>query len=265
MRKIGIDAGGTITKIAYEEEGRIHVKSYPNTEITMLMQWLQLTAPDTKLFITGGKSAEIEQNVNIHYTVVDEFQALVKGTRFLLETEKKWTNQPFILANIGTGTSILHVTPDSFERLFGSGIGGGTWMGLGKLIAGLDNFHDLVKLAAKGDHTKSDLLVRDIYTPNPPPINGDLTAANFGKAHKNSDADVSDHMAALTQMIGETILQFAGQAAVFNIIETIVFTGSTLNGNIKLKQVLSAFQHTLPYTPVFLERGAYAGAIGALL
>lgn len=265
LQKIGIDAGGTLTKIAYEERGHLHVRSYPNDQLEKLIQWLQLTASAAKIFVTGGKSAQIKQRTKMNSTEVEEFDALVKGTRFLLETEKQITNSHFILASIGTGTSIFHVTPDSYERLFGTGIGGGTWMGLGKLLSGKDNFHELTELAATGNHKKSDLLVRDIYAPNEPPIAGDLTAANFGKAHMNSEADTSDHLAALLQLIGETVLQFAGQAAITKQVKTIVFIGSTLEGNSKLKQVLSSFQDSIPYEPVFLERGAYAGAIGAML
>lgn len=32
MDRIGIDAGGTLIKIAYEEHGKLHVKTYPIQE-----------------------------------------------------------------------------------------------------------------------------------------------------------------------------------------------------------------------------------------
>jgi len=265
MKKIGIDAGGTLTKIAYEENGRIHVKTYPNEQLKELIQWLQMTAPNARLYVTGGKRKELETAPRLNITPTNEFETLVKGTRFLLEQEKEKTEQSFVLVSIGTGTSIFYVTPTSYERSLGSGVGGGTWMGLGKLVSGEDSFHQLVKRAKKGDHAKSDLLVRDIYAPNHPPIEGSLTAANFGKAHVNETADTSDHLAALIQLIGETVLQLAGQVAAAYQVETIVFTGSTLDGNAKLQHVLSSFQDRLSYKPIFLDRGAYAGAIGALL
>jgi len=265
MRRIGIDAGGTLTKIAYEERERIHVKSYATDQLQELLQWLQITAPGADLYVTGGKRQRLEELSNHHIVPMDEFKALNKGTQFLLEQEKKETEPFFILVSIGTGTSIFYITPTSHERLLGSGIGGGTWMGLGKLISGKDSFHEFVELAKEGNHKSSDLLVEDIYTPDESPIDGRLTAANFGKAHMNENATPCDHLAALSQLMGETVLQLASQAAAAKQVQTIVFIGSTLEGNAKLKQVLASFQDRLPYKPVFLNRGAYAGAIGTLL
>lgn len=263
VEEIGIDAGGSLTKIAYREQGKFHVKTYPNEDMDELIRWLQMVAPNGRIFLTGGKSAYLKHITG--GTVVDEFQALADGTRFLLHEEKRSFADNYLLVSIGTGTSFFHIKSNEYERVLGSGIGGGTWMGLGKLIAGNDKFNDLVQFAAEGNHEKSDLLVRDIYEPNEPPIPGELTAANFGKAHVNEQAKVSDQLAALTQLIGETILQFAGQVASSRKIEKIVFIGSTLDGNAPLKNVLNSFQEMIPYEPVFLNRGAYAGAIGTLM
>src|SRR5699024_6038614 len=187
--------------------------TYPNDNMRELIQWLQMISPNTQLHLTGGKSGYLKNIVKQAGTIVDEFTALTEGTRFLLHKEKAEVNDEFILVSVGTGTSIFHVTQDRFERLLGSGIGGGTLMGLGKLISGENTFQELVELANTGDHKKSDLLVRDIYAPNEPPLLGNLTAANFGKAHLNREADTPDHMAALVQFIGETLLLLAHQAA----------------------------------------------------
>ncbi|WP_010647990.1 pantothenate kinase [Oceanobacillus massiliensis] len=182
----------------------------------------------------------------------------------MLEENHKRSSD-YILVSIGTGSSIFHVTAADSERIAGSGIGGGTLMGLGSLIAGNKDFAALTQLASKGNHEHSDLLVKDIYAPNEPPVPGSLTAANFGKAHVNSSATVEDHLAALMQLIGETILSLAWQAAVSKQIRQIIFVGSTLTGNTPLKNVLGSFQETLLYEPLFPQKGAYAGAIGAML
>ncbi|MFC3041786.1 type II pantothenate kinase [Virgibacillus xinjiangensis] len=264
--RIGIDAGGTLTKVAYEEKERIHVKTYPNGQMERLLHWLQFTFPETRLVVTGGNSSLIKENSGHQVETVDEFTALTDGTRYLLTEEKLDAIKDFILVSIGTGTSIFRVTPDSYERLLGSGIGGGTWYGLSIRLTGERKFPELVKLAKDGDRSRNDLLVKDIYSGGEaPPISGELTAANFGKAHIMEDATPADHMASLTQFVGETLIMLAGQAAAAQEVETIVFTGSTLNGNIPLKNVLSGFQDMLPYDPVFLDRGGHAGAIGCLL
>lgn len=265
MNRIGIDAGGSLVKIAYEENRNLHTKTYPIEEISACLDWLQMLAPDAKLMLTGGKSAHVQSKLQQKHQHVDEFQATVVGTRYLLTKERKHAPDQFIQVHIGTGTSIFHVMPDSFERLLGSGIGGGTLMGLGKLISGENNFNQLLKLAAQGQSQNSDLLIRDIYAPSPSPLTGSLTAANFGKAHLNEDASTADHIASLIRMIGETLILLASQATTAHQLKSMVFTGSTLNGNQPLKTCIKTFQELVDFNPLFLDKGAYVGAIGALL
>lgn len=263
--KIGIDAGGSLLKIAYEEKGKFHVKTYGNDESKNLIQWLTMLNPDATLYITGGKSTSIKEQVMQKCVYIEEFDAVTKGARFLVKRENPSFQDDFILVSLGTGTSIFHVKEEESHRLLGSGIGGGTLMGLGSLLTGRGNYQHLINLAEKGASQKSDLLVRDIYAPNEPPIPGELTAANFGKAHFNMQARVEDHVAALIRLIGETVISLASQAAKITGVEKIVFVGSTLNGNKPLKDVLSGFQSMMQYEPIFLEKGSYAGAIGTLI
>ncbi|WP_197046627.1 type II pantothenate kinase [Oceanobacillus salinisoli] len=263
--KIGIDAGGSLIKIAYEEKGKFHFKAYGNHEMEKLLHWLQMIKPNAKLYLTGGKSGPIKKSVNQHAEIVKEFEAVTKGTRFLLQENSPHFDEDFILVSIGTGTSVFHVTSENSSRVLGSGIGGGTLMGLGSLITGRNDYNHLIELAKKGSNQNSDLLVKDIYAPDEPPIPGDLTAANFGKAHWNEKARVEDHVSALIQLLGETIISLAAQAAAAANAKKIVFVGSTLNGNTPLKEVLSGFQSMMSYEPIFLEKGPYAGAIGTLL
>ncbi|WP_158234635.1 type II pantothenate kinase [Lentibacillus sediminis] len=265
MRKIGIDAGGTLTKVAYQENGHMHVKTFSNQKQEEILQWLQLFTPDARFCLTGGRSASLQGNLQQKIVQIDEFQAIAEGTKHLLHEEKATYPDEFILVSIGTGTSIFHVNSERSDRLFGSGIGGGTWMGLGILLTGKDDFRKLVRLAGEGDSAKGDLLVKDIYQAQEAPLLGELTAANFGKAADNREVTSADSMASLARMIGETIMLLASQAAAKQQVEKIVFAGSTLDGNRPLRDVLNGFREMLPYEPIFLEKGAYAGAIGALL
>ncbi|MGY0693736.1 type II pantothenate kinase [Virgibacillus sp. FSP13] len=265
MNAIGVDAGGSLVKISYEEKGKLHTKTYPIEEITTCLNWLQMLFPDATLELTGGKSAYLQSIAKQRTQLVDEFQATVVGTRYLLATEEQKASDHFIQVHIGTGTSIFHVTPDSYERLLGTGIGGGTFMGLGKLISGKDTFNQLIELAAQGNSQHSDLLIKDIYAPSPSPLLGDLTASNFGKANLNESATTADHVASLVRMIGETLVLLATHAATMHQLKTIVFTGSMLNGNRPLKELIASFQDIMDFNSIFLEKGAYVGAIGALL
>ncbi|WP_284139342.1 type II pantothenate kinase [Virgibacillus sp. LDC-1] len=259
---VGIDAGGTLVKVAYQLDNKLYLKTFATTELHKLYKWLETNAPDAKLVVTGGRSMEIKAQITHAASIADEFLATVTGTRYLLQ--QKRSEEAFILVNVGTGTSIFSVTADHYERLFGSGIGGGLWIGLGSLLTEKADFKSLVSLASNGDQQKTDLLVKDIYRQGEAPLNGNLTAANFGKAHLNMEGTKADRMAALAQLIGETLIVFSYQAAVSKGVSSIVFVGSTIHENAPLKNVLAQFKGMLDYEPIFLEKGTHAGAIGAL-
>ena len=71
---------------------------------------------------------------------------------------------PYIIVNIGSGVSIMLVKSDKeFERIGGTSVGGGTFLGLCALLAGTSSFEEAISLAEKGNSDKVDKLVRDIY------------------------------------------------------------------------------------------------------
>ena len=74
------------------------------------------------------------------------------ATAYPIGTAHDFTSEDVLLVNIGTGTSILHISKDAYRRVGGTPQGGGTFTGLGKLLAGADkSFADLLKLAEAGD------------------------------------------------------------------------------------------------------------------
>jgi pantothenate kinase len=80
---------------------------------------------------------------------------------FPIEKDKIY---PYLLVNVGSGVSILKVdSAESYQRIDGTSLGGGTFWGLCNLLTGADNFDEMLELSAKGDSTKVDLLVGDIY------------------------------------------------------------------------------------------------------
>lgn len=91
---------------------------------------------------------------------------------------------PFIVANVGSGVSIVLVeSPDRWRRVSGTPIGGGTFFGLVNLITGLTSFSEMLAAAATGDHTAVNLTVGDIYGDSEGVygLRPDHIAANFGK------------------------------------------------------------------------------------
>ncbi|WP_010096899.1 type II pantothenate kinase [Ornithinibacillus scapharcae] len=262
--KIGIDAGGSLVKVAYQEKENLHIKTFSNQDLEEVVKWLTFLSPEAMLSITGGKASILQSNWCHNSVIVNEFEAVVSGTRYLLQ-ENNVLDEEFILVNIGTGTSIFHVTSDTYERVLGSGIGGGTLMGLGYLITHRTDFQTFTSMANSGDKRNSDLLVRDIYYPEEPPIYGDLTASNLGKVHLNKEASSNDYLSSVMQLIGETIILLARQVVSTKKVSKIVFIGGTVEHNKPLQDVFLSFREMMSYEPIFLNKGTHAGAIGALI
>lgn len=95
---------------------------------------------------------------------------------------------PHIAVNVGSGVSVLQVNSiNDVKRVTGTLMGGGTLIGLSKLLINVDNYNDIMKLAEKGDNRNLDLLVKDIYGSKNTATLGleqDVIASSFGKIHQ---------------------------------------------------------------------------------
>lgn len=94
---------------------------------------------------------------------------------------------PYLLVNIGSGVSFLKVSgPREYERVGGTSLGGGTLWGLLSLLTGARSFDEMLSMASRGDNTKVDMLVGDIYGTDYGKIGLKSTtiASSFGKVFR---------------------------------------------------------------------------------
>ncbi|QWU45579.1 type II pantothenate kinase [Bacillus sp. NP247] len=265
---VGIDAGGTLTKIAYfNEMNRLVFEKFYSYEQERIKEWLHNNNSITQLCITGGKAKQLEQLLSGSYEIVElnEFEATLAGVRYILKEEKLAINN-FVLTNIGTGTSIHYVHDKQYVRAGGTGVGGGTIMGLSKLLTNIDHFEDVIPLTKIGSRKSLDITVGDIYGGILSPIDNNLTASNFGKATiTDSNYSSSDILATVQGLVGEVITALSLQFAEAKNIDHIIYIGSTLCNNVHLQNIISSYTEYQNKIPVFLQDGGYSGAIGALL
>jgi type II pantothenate kinase len=264
-KRVGIDAGGTLIKIVIEEQGKLTYKKYPIEKLDEAVGWLAILSQQAKVNVTGGKAEYIRERYFPHARVVPEFKASCEGAKFLIKKSRLKIAPKFLLVNIGTGTSWYLIEAEKTERILGSGIGGGTFMGLGTLLSSKNEYAQLVEQAKKGDRANIDLLVKDIYHPGEPPIEGTLTASTFAKAAETTAHSESDRIAAIVNMIAETIVLLSNQTARLHQTQEIVYIGSTLIENSTLQLILERFSQMVGLTPYFLQDGEYSGAIGSLI
>ncbi|SEN24328.1 pantothenate kinase [Mesobacillus persicus] len=263
-QRLGIDAGGSLIKIAFEQNGQFRLKKYPISELKEMANWLKMTAGNAEINLTGGRADYLKENYFQQARVVPEFKASCEGAIYLLNKDEIKLGAKYLLVNIGTGTSWYLIDGHKNERILGSGIGGGTFMGLGKLLVGSDDYQNLVDLIKEGDREKVDLLVKDIYH-SESPIGGDLTASNFAKATFTNEHTPADQLASTVNMMAETIVLLSKQTSVAHQLSEVVYIGSSLIGNQSLKDGLASYSTMVGLSPNFLQDGEYSGAIGALI
>lgn len=108
---------------------------------------------------TGGGAYKFEpdfkREVNMNLNKFDELDSLIRGVEFMVENSSSHQElfyyddpqlnaingnakefdatssiYPFMLVNIGSGVSILSVRgPDDYKRVYGTSLGGGTFLG----------------------------------------------------------------------------------------------------------------------------------------
>ena len=259
--RAGVDLGGSLIKIAYFSPEGLQVQLFPATSLGETIAYLQARNLH-HLVLTGGGSVRHRQAFDIFQVeTVDEFTANIAGANYLREAEGQ-AGFPYVLVSIGTGTSVYRVTEAGGQRIAGTAVGGGTLLGLGRLLTGEMRYVDIVAQAATGDRSLVDVLVRDIYGRDIPGLPGDITASNFGKSLSPRKEDLAR---ALLQMVGEVIATVACLAAQCHQIREVVYIGASLRENDILREVLDSSTRFLGKEPRFLRLGEFVGAVGALV
>ena len=147
---------------------------------------------------------------------------------------------PFLLCNIGTGVSIVRVNSvTEFKRVSGTALGGGTFLGLCRLLTQAKSFDDAMDLADVGDSNKVNMLVSDIYGGDLKKFGlpGDFTASFFAKnvmdssSHAREGLTDSDIAKSLCTMIAQNVTQIAHLNARLHGIKRVFFTGNFLRHN----------------------------------
>lgn len=264
--KIGIDAGGTLLKIVYLKNGERRFEKRSSSEIDILIDELNTHHTEDEIYLTGGKAEYMDEKLNCTYGMSVEFDATYRGLIKLMK-EQELSIGRFVYLNVGTGTSFHQADEDGQTRVGGSGVGGGTLMGLSKLLTDMDSYDEIIKLAEKGNRDEVDLQVHHIYAGRPTPIPGDLTASNFGNVLNGNIHNLSnaDKLQAVIGLISETVTAVGISLADGFDTKEIVFIGSTLLNNDVMREIIERYAGLKGANAHIIENGEYSGAIGAVL
>jgi type II pantothenate kinase len=255
----GIDLGATLTKLVLGAPPRERLRfESPAREsaLAALTSWEPL-----RIGATGGGASGLPAALaGRPIERWNEFEAWAVGAPLLAQAAGLTLPERYLLVSVGTGTSMLAVTPAGARRVGGSALGGGAFTGLGRLLVGAESFHRTAELAAAGDRRRVDLLVGDIYRQEGSPLAADLNAASFGKLASTAPEDLAH---ALVGLVGENLALIALALARAEDLPAIVYCGSTLEGNPALERILADVTTAFGSQPLLLPGGAYCGAAGA--
>ncbi|XP_029465701.1 pantothenate kinase 1 isoform X2 [Rhinatrema bivittatum] len=175
--------------------GNLHFIRFPSSAMHKFIQMgseKNFSSLHTTLCATGGGAYKFEEDfrtiADLQLHKLDELDCLIQGLLYVdsigfnghpecyyfenptdpEQCQKKPycldNPYPMLLVNIGSGVSILAVySKDNYKRVTGTSLGGGTFLGLCCLLTGCETFEEALEMAAKGDSTNVDKLVKDIY------------------------------------------------------------------------------------------------------
>ena len=217
---LGIDMGGSTTKFALVK-GKNCLKTMRKKDDETLDEALERfgTAGVKKIALTGVGASGTEGNIRgIPTYRIEEFRAVTAGVR------RGAGCMNCVVANIGTGTSFVRVTPLFSKHLGGTGVGGGLLKGLCRSLCGTDEMDKFYKLAEAGDLTKVDLVLADISSSTISNLRPDTTVANLGKL--NAETPKEDIAAGIYNVIFQSIGVMAAFAAKDTMARKVLVTGT---------------------------------------
>ena len=189
---IGIDIGGSSTKIVgFSAKGKGWELIEPqlikaNDPVTATYGAFgkftdenNLAISDiSKVMMTGVGASHVKHNLyGLECQRVAEFDSIGRGGIYLSGLSEA------LVVSMGTGTAMVHAKADgTMKYCGGTGVGGGTLVGLSRLLLNADSIDHIEKFAEGGSLDNIDLRVKDMTASGTlDHLEADLTAANFGK------------------------------------------------------------------------------------
>lgn len=232
---IGIDVGGSTTKIVgFDKTG--------DKDKLIEPIFVRATDPITALYgafgkftdkngielsdidvvkVTGVGASKLTKPIyGLDCVSVPEFDCIGLGGLYLSGLDEA------IVVSLGTGTALIHARRgEAMEYLGGTGVGGGTLIGLSQQMLGLSDINHIEELAKEGDLNNVDWRIRHLVDktllPGAPDM---LTASNFGNV--SEIATKADIALGIVNMVFETIAMVARFAAKSYGLRDIVLTGN---------------------------------------
>lgn len=270
---VGIDVGGSTTKIVgFGADGRLITPMFvratdPVTSVYGALGKFTsengLSLDDiARVMMTGAGSGFVNTPIySLDCRSVTEFKSIGLGGLYLSGLDEA------IVVSMGTGTALIHARRTEggavTDYLGGTGVGGGTLVGLSKQLLGMDNIKHIETLCEGGDLSNVDLRVKDISREGQfTGLNDNLTASNFGKL--SDMASKNDIALGIVNMVTETVAMMSVFAARGHGVKNIVLTGN-LTTIAPVRKIFEGLGGAFGVDFIIPELSQYGTVIGAAL
>jgi len=262
---IGIDIGTTTTKAVFIENGKLtkKIKIRASDAVTaatgafgkiLLENEIPISAIEG-IKITGVGASQIRNDIfGIPTSRVDEIRAIGTGGMFLSGLDD------IIIANIGTGTAIIEANANGISHFGGSGVGGGTIIGLAKRLLPTAEFSEIVNLAQTGNASTVDLLLEDIMDTEMGFLSKKTTVSNFGKMADTANSE--DIALGIINMVYQVIGMLSVFASKAKNLNRVIVTGNGSKNKIGQK-ILAEITGMYGTEFVYPTDAEYTTAVGA--
>jgi len=260
-----IDIGATTTNVVLRVNDTLFTRGLASaTASTIAEQILTSLAIDAgiapatidRIAATGVGSRRLPATlIGRPISRIDEFDAIGAGGTRLAGVSRA------LVISIGTGTAIVTADGDRYEHFGGTGVGGGTIVGLGRRLCEVPGFDEIDALARDGDLSRVDLRIGDLVGGSLDNLGPDATASNFGKPQAVSAP--ADLALALFNMVAESVGVLGLAAARATNHDTIVIVGRLL-GNETFRARMARFNGAHGRAFLLPHNAESAVAIGAL-
>lgn len=212
-----------------------------------------------KVMITGVGSSHISRPLYaLPCQTVEEFRCIGLGGLYLSGLERA------IVASLGTGTALVYaVAGQDPQYLGGTGVGGGTLLGLSKKMLGMDNIRHIEEISKDGNLSRVDLKINDLTKHDiVPGFSDTMTASNFGNV--SDMATKSDIALGLINLVFETIGMVSVFAARNHHLRDVVLTGN-LTSMSRAPEIFETLNRMFDMNFMIPNRSQFGTVIGAAL
>ena len=218
------------------------------------------------LAVTGGQHKSLPPTLGGTTVVgVPEITAIGRGGQALAMPDDDTPLTPVLVVSAGSGTAVIAARGTAYTHVTGTGVGGGTLLGLSRLLLGTTDVAVIDAMAMRGDANCVDLALRDVVAGPIGALPPDATAVNFGRlARQEHAAQPDDLAAALLTLIGQVIAITAINAARAEKIDHVVLIGH-MTDMPSFRRVIELVGEYYGIQLMLPAQAGFGTAIGALM